>query len=208
VLVVDQFEEVFTACADEGERARFAAELVAAIRKAERTLLVVLALRADFYGRCGAYPELSQLLAANHVLVSPMTREELRQAIERPAGRVGVRLEPGLVERLLGDCAGEPGALPLLSTALAELWGERRGRDLRLADHERTGGVRGAVARLAEAAYGQLDGQGQVLARRILLRLVADDVRGTPVGRRVALRELDPSARTSAGSWTSWPGAG
>ena len=191
VLVLDQFEEVFTACADEVERARFAAELVRAIRDAEGTMLVVLALRADFYGRCGAYSELSALLAANHVLVSPMTRDELRQAIELPARRAGLGLEAGLVERLLADCEGEPGALPLLSTALVELWEERQGTLLRLAGHERTGGVRGAVARLAETAYGHLDAEQRAVARHILLRLVADDVRGTPVGRRVALQELD-----------------
>ena len=88
-------------------------------------------LRADFYGRCAAYPELARLLGANHVLVGPMQRDELRRAIELPAQRAGLRVEPELVDRLLADVEGEPGALPLLSTALLELWQERDGRRLR-----------------------------------------------------------------------------
>jgi WD40 repeat protein len=96
-----------------------------------------------------------------------------------------------LVERLLADCEGESGALPLLSTALAELWRERDGRHLRLAGYERTAGVRGAVARLAEEAYGRLDPEQRAVARRILLRLAGDEVQGVPVGRRVPLAELD-----------------
>ena len=197
VLVVDQFEELFTTCPDERERAQFIAELVAGTHTVEGTdtsegaTLVLLAVRADFYGRCGAYPDLSAALGAGHVLLSPMTRDELRQAIELPAERVGLRLEPGLVERLLADCEGESGALPLLSTALAESWRERDGRHLRLAGYERTGGVRGAVARLAEEAYGRLGPEQRAVARRILLRLAGDDVQGVPVGRRVPLAELD-----------------
>jgi WD40 repeat protein len=188
LLVVDQFEEVFTACADERERSAFIEALVGAAR-AEKG--VVLAVRADFYGRCAAYPSLSGMLGANHVLVGPMARDELSCAIELPARRAGLRLEPGLADRLLADCEGEPGALPLLSTALLELWQQRDGRDLRLAGYERTGGVRGAVARLAESAYARLDREQRMVARRILLRLAGEDVQGALVRRRVAVEELD-----------------
>ena len=117
---------------------------------------VVLAVRADFYGRCGEHRDLGQMLGANHVLVGPMRRDELRRAIERSARAGGLRVEPELVDRLLADVEAEPGALPLLSTALLELWERRDGRHLRLAAYERTGGVRGAVARLAEGTYAQL----------------------------------------------------
>ena len=82
----------------------------------------MLTIRADQYGRCAAYPELSELLAADHVLVAPMRRDELRDAVERPALRVGLRVEPALADALVADVEGEPGALPLLSTALLELW--------------------------------------------------------------------------------------
>ena len=155
LIAVDQFDEAFTLCADEGERAAFVDALVGSAGGSGS--VVVLALRAEFYGRCAAYPELARLLGANHVLVGPMQRDELRRAIELPAQRAGLRVERELVERLLADAADEPGALPLLSSALFELWQQRDGRHLRLAAYERTGGVRGAVARLAEAAYDRLD---------------------------------------------------
>ena len=111
----------------------------------------------------------SRLLAAHHVLVSAMRRDELRRAVERPAQRAGLRVEPELTDALVGDVEHEPGALPMLSTALLELWQRRDGRRLRLATYEATGGVRGAVARHAEDAFARLDRGQQALARRVLL---------------------------------------
>ena len=157
MLVVDQFEELFTACQDEQERREFVDALVRAAGDPERGSVVVLAVRADFYGRCATYPELARLLGANHVLVGAMSRDELRRAIERPAQRVGLRVEPELADALLADVDGQPGALPLLSTALLELWRQRDGRRLRLQAYTRSGGVHGAVARLAEEAFLALD---------------------------------------------------
>jgi WD40 repeat protein len=183
LLAVDQFEELFTACRDEEERADFVDALV----RTDAT--VVIAVRADFYGRCAAYPELSRLVGANHVLVGPMTRDELRRAIERPAERVGLSVEPELVDTLLRDVEDQPGALPLLSTALLELWRSRDGRHLRLAAYARSGGVQGAVARLAEDAYLALD---QTAVRRLLLRLCDESPGGAIVRRRVALDRLEP----------------
>ena len=88
----------------------------------------MVALRADFYGRFAAYPGLAELLGANQVLVGPMQASELRRAVELPAHRVGLRVEPELADALVDDVEGEPGALPLLSTALLELWQKRRGQ--------------------------------------------------------------------------------
>jgi WD40 repeat protein len=188
LLVIDQFEEVFTLCRDEHERAEFAGALVAA---AASDAAVVVAVRADFYARCAAYPELARLLAANHVLVGPMRHDELRRAIELPAERAGLSVERELVNRLVADVEREPGALPLLSTALLELWQRREGRSLALAAYEATGGVSSAVARLAEAAYGSLSPGQRDIARRILLRLTGDDAGAGAVRRRVALEELE-----------------
>ena len=188
VLAVDQFEELFTACQDEAEREEFVAALVRAARRGRG--VVVLAVRADFYGRCAAYPELSRLLGANHVLVGPMSRDELQRAIERPAQRVGLSVEPELVEALLTDVEGRPGALPLLSTALLELWRRRDGSRLRLAAYARSGGVQGAVARLAEDVFMQLDPAQQAEARKLLLRLADEDESGAIVRRRIGLSEL------------------
>ena len=161
IVAVDQFEEAFTACRDTAERAAFVDALVACARDAHRRTLVLVAVRADFYGHCARFPELSRLLGANQVLVGPMRRHELRRAIELPARRTGLRVEPELVDALLADVEGEPGALPLLSTALLELWQRRDGRRLTLSAYARTGGVHGAVARLAEGAYGRLSADEQ-----------------------------------------------
>jgi DNA-binding SARP family transcriptional activator/WD40 repeat protein len=190
VIAVDQFEEVFTACGDESERAAFVDALVARTRDPRHSALVLIAVRADFYGRCAAYPELSRLLGANHVLVGPMRRDELRRAIEQPARRAGLRVEPDLLDALIADVEGEPGALPLLSTALLELWQYRDGRRLRLSAYEHTGGVDGAVARLAESAYARLEPERRELARRIFMRLAGEGERETVVRQRIPLAEL------------------
>ena len=146
MLVVDQFEEVFVACRDEAEREAFLDALVEGAADPDERLVVVLAIRADFYGRCAEHAELSTLVSANQVLVGPMRRDELRRAIELPARRAGLRVEPRLVAALVGDVAGEPGGLPLLSAALLELWQRRDGRTLRLpslrAHRRRRGGGR------------------------------------------------------------------
>ena len=190
VVAVDQFEELFTLCHDEAERAAFVDELVAQARDVRRRVLVLVAVRADFYGRCAVYPELSQLLGANHVLVGPMRRDELRRAIELPARRAGLTVDSDVVDALIADVEGEPGGLPLLSSALLELWQRRDGRRLRMSAYEHTGGVQGAIARLAENAYARLEPAHQETARRILLRL-ADHGDGEAVRRRVELAELD-----------------
>src|SRR5205085_938899 len=136
----------------------------------------------------------ARLVSANHVLVGPMTRAELRRAIELPAQRAGLELEPGLADRLLDDARDVPGALPLLSSALVALWQRRDGRTLRLSGYDASGGLRGAVARLAEQAYVRLDPATQTSARRTLLRLVADDGHGRPVRRRVPLADVQGAA--------------
>jgi WD40 repeat protein/DNA-binding SARP family transcriptional activator len=191
LLAVDQFEETFTACEDERERAAFVAELVDAGRDPGGRYVVVLALRADFYGRCAAYPRLAGMLAASNVLVRSLQRDELRSAVEMPAQRAGLRIEPELVDALVDDVADEPGGLPLLSTALLELWQHRDGRRLRHASYERMGGVHGAVARLAEEAYGQLGAGQQEIARDVLMRLVGAGEGDAIERRRVALEELE-----------------
>src|SRR5215211_2943882 len=192
LLAVDQFEETFTACRDEAERAAFLDALVEGAADQDERLVIVLAIRADFYGRCAEHAELSTLVSANQVLVGPMRRDELRRAIELPARRAGLRVEPRLVAALVGDVVGEPGGLPLLSAALLELWQRREGRTLRHRAYESTGGVDGAVARLAESAYERLSEDERHRARPLLLRLAGDDDAATAfVRRRVPLDELE-----------------
>ena len=195
VLAVDQLEEAFVACRDEGERAAFMDALVRSARDPRRRAVVLVAVRADFYGRCAAYPELWRLLGANQTPVGPMRRDELRSAIELPARHAGLEVEPDLTHALIDDVEGEPGALPLLSTCLLELWQRRDGRVLRLAAYQESGGVHAAVARLAEGAYGRLDDDGRRMARGVLLRLAGEGEGEAVVRARVALEEFGDDAR-------------
>jgi WD40 repeat protein/DNA-binding SARP family transcriptional activator len=190
VLAVDQLEEIFTACRDQGERVAFAEALATLAADGSQRVLVVLGIRADFYGHCAEYPELSGQMSANNLLVGPMRRDELRRAIELPVRRAGLHVEPPLVSALVGDVAEEPGGLPLLSTTLVELWEDRSGRTLRKASYDASGGVNGAVARLAERAYLRLTGPQRERARATLLRLTDAD-QPAPVRRRVPLAELE-----------------
>jgi WD40 repeat protein/class 3 adenylate cyclase len=193
VIVVDQFEEVFNATRDEAERQAF----IDLLTTERARLKVVVAIRADHYGHCAAYPALARLIGTNQVLVGPLTRAELAAVVEHPAQRVGLRVEPELTAALLDDIGDEPGTLPLLSTALLELWQARdRGR-LTLAAYHQTGGVRGAVARLAEAAYGSLDDEQRLVARSIFLRLAGRSEGEGVVRRQVPLAELDAESDTS-----------
>jgi len=189
VVAVDQLEELFTICTDDAERTAFVASLTEAALDPDRRVVVGISLRADFYGRCAAYPGFAQLLSRNHVLVGAMERDELSRAIELPTERAGLQVERPLVEALVSDIIGEPGGLPLLSATLLELWRLREGNVLRLDDYRRSGGVRGAVARLAEDVYGRLSEQDQALARSIMLRLAAGD-EAAVVRRRVPVAEF------------------
>jgi DNA-binding SARP family transcriptional activator/WD40 repeat protein len=190
VIAVDQLEELFTLCEQETERAAFAGRLAAAAGDPGRRALVIVALRADFYGRLASYPPLAALVSASHVLAGPMDRGELARAIEQPATRAGLEAERPLVEALVSDVAGEPGGLPLLSTTLLQLWRTRDGRTLRYGSYRASGGVRGAVARLAEDAYTQLGERERPIARGLLLRLASGE-NGTLTRRRVPLAELE-----------------
>lgn len=191
VVAVDQFEELFTTCNEEAERRTFVDALLACTRHPGRRTVLLIAIRADYYGHCAAYPELARLLAANQVLVGPMRRAELRRAIELPAQRAGLHVEPALVEALVGDLGAESGALPLLSSALLEQWQRRDGETLRMGTYERTGGVSGAVARLAERAYSRLEPEGRELARLMFLRLAGEGRGDAVVRERVPLSDFD-----------------
>ena len=191
LLVIDQFEEVFSACSDAAERAAFLDAITDAGSASDGTTTIVIAMRADFYGRCAEHRALASLLASDQILIGPMDGEELRRAIELPAQRASLTVEEELVDSLVSDTVGQPGGLPLLSTALLELWTRRRDRTLRLDDYMRAGGVEGAVARLAEEAFGRLDCDGQAAAKRILLRLAAPGGTAEVVRRRAPLSEFD-----------------
>ncbi len=178
LLVVDQFEELFTLCRSEQEQFAFVQNLTSAACQAGGTAAVVIVLRADFYAHCARFDLLRQFLAQHQEYIGPMTIEELRCAIEEPARRGHWNFDSGLVDLLLHDVGAdaghtpEPGALPLLSHALLATWQRRRGRTLTLSGYTASGGVRGAIAETAESVfYDQLDREQRQIARQIFLRL-------------------------------------
>jgi WD40 repeat protein/class 3 adenylate cyclase len=196
LILVDQFEEVFTLCRDEEERQAFVDRLLDA---AEQGARVIVVLRADFYGHCAAYGRLAAALEDHQALIGPMTEEELRRAIERPAEQAGLVLEPGLAEGILHDIVGEPGALPLLSHSLLETWKRRSDRMLTLLGYLQSGGVRGAIAKTAETVYREaLTPEQQTLARNIFLRLTELGEGTEDTRRRVRLGELTPRPEQAA----------
>ncbi len=192
LLFVDQFEELFTQCAEGPERCRAQAEqFVANLADAVQLggwIRVLITLRADFLDRCLAFPELRRLLEDRQVLLGPMDEPALREAIMRPAQEVGALFEKGLVRVILRDVGDEPGQLPLLEHALHELWLARRGPWLTLDAYEISGGVQGALNRRAQSTYDGLDEEQQRIARNIFLRLTALG-EGVADTRRRARRE-------------------
>jgi WD40 repeat protein/DNA-binding SARP family transcriptional activator len=199
VLVVDQFEEAWTACADAGERAAFL-DTIAEIVESDSHVTVVLVVRADYVGELADQPVLARALADATVLVGAPSEAEVRRAVEHPAQRAGLHLEVGLADALVSDAGDEPGSLPLLSTALTELWEQRDGRRLTLAAYVSAGGIRGAVARIAERAHDALDAADQAAARILLLRLAGPGEGDAATRRRVPLAELAalPDSRARA----------
>ena len=171
LLVVDQFEQLFTRCENEGERQAFITALRAAASPGQDPgsvpgALVVLGVRADFEVRCASYPELAGVVQDRYLLPA-MTGRQLRRAITGPARMAGSQVDDELAQVLLAEVRarrpGDAGAgvLPLLSHALDQAWRSRAGEALTLADYERTGGIEAAVAASAERAYGQLTAAGR-----------------------------------------------
>ncbi len=190
LLVVDQFEEVFTQCAA-ADREWLVRALTAAANADNSRVRVVIGVRADFYGHCGRYPDLIAALHGSQVLVGPMSADELRLAITEPAARAGATVEMALVVRLVADVTGRASALPLVSHALVETWRRRRGMTLSLAGYEQAGGVEHAIARTAEEVFGALSAEGRRDARAVLLRLIALGEGTEDTRRRVRRHELE-----------------
>lgn len=182
VVVVDQCEEISALPAPERTMVLDGLAGLAG----DRQLLVVL--RADHLASLTEHEGFARLVERNLVLVTSPSEADLREMIEGPANQAGLLLEPGLVELLLSDVAGQPGALPLLSHALRATWERREGRTLTVSGYRATGGVRGAVAHSAEEVYLALDDRGRYLLRELMLRLVAHGGDGEPTRVRLPRR--------------------
>jgi WD40 repeat protein/transcriptional regulator with XRE-family HTH domain len=199
LLVVDQFEELFTLCRSEIEQSAFVENLLTAALQPNGVAIVIIVLRADFYAYCARFDLLRQALSKHQEFIGPMITSELRCAIEAPALRGHWELEQGLTELLLHDVgadaghAPEPGALPLLSHALLSTWQRRRGHRLTLSGYTASGGIHGSIAETAEAVFqDQLDPEQRMIARQIFLRLteLGDDTTTADTRRRVSFDEL------------------
>lgn len=189
VIAVDQLEEIFAEDIPPDARSVFFDEVERAAADPANRALVLVTVRADFYGRFADHPRTADRLSESQVFARSLDRAELARAIEVPASRTGLEVEPRLVDALVAETAGVAGVLPLLQTTLLQLWGMRDGRALRYDSYRAIGGLRGAVARLAEETFEKLSPEDQVLARRIMLRLAGGED-GALVRRRVPLTEL------------------
>jgi WD40 repeat protein/DNA-binding SARP family transcriptional activator len=192
LLVVDQFEELYTLCPEAEQRRHFMDELLIAVEKASQRrdgcFVSLLTLRADFMGQALAYRPFADVLQNGSLLMGPMNREEMRLAIEKPAEMHGVGFESGLVERILDDVGEEPGNLPLLEFALSLLWERENYGWQTHAAYEEIGRVEGALASYADQVYAGLEEGEWERARRIFMQLVRPG-KGTEDTRRVATRD-------------------
>ena len=190
LLVIDQFEELFSLSDSEEQRTLFLKSLWRAIVEPNSHFRLIITLRADFYDRPLMYPGFGDLMRKRTDVVLPLSLEELQRAIVEPALHVGVDLEPGLVTAIVTDLSEQPGALPLLQYALTELFERRQGRVLRLETYHEIGGALGALAQRADELYQGLDEAGKAAAPQLLLRLVAVGDGDDLLRRRMARAEL------------------
>jgi WD40 repeat protein len=218
LILVDQFEELFTMCMDEQERRTFVAALNAAAHSpvpregpqltSAVATVVVLVLRADFYPQASRYPEVAAALQNSQFVVGPLTEDELRRAIAEPATKANLQLDEGLVELLIRDASSgsalpgavqsQAGSLPLLSHALLSTWQRAERGRMTTRGYLATGGIRGAVAETAETVYGDLSARQQALAQRMFLRLVNLGDDSTVSRRKVVRGELESTGGSAA----------
>jgi energy-coupling factor transporter ATP-binding protein EcfA2 len=199
LLIIDQFEEVFTLCRGsqaERDRHRFFNSLLTATQEAADCLSIVVVMRADFFGKCSLYNGLAEKFEQNLVTVTPLTYEQIKASVVKPAQKAGLVCEPNLVYNILLDVVGSPGELPLLQYTLLELWRHRQPdpnggpAHLTLDAYTALGGVRGTLQKRADEIFYSLSLEEQQVARRIFLALTqfgdgTDDTR-----RRILKSEL------------------
>ena len=195
VIVVDQFEELFTQSEDPDE---FIDALVRAVTDRHSGIKVIATMRADFYDRPLEHSDLGELLRLGTEVMTPMTPEELERAITRPARNEGVEFEAGAVARITSDMAGQSAALPLMQHVLTEMFDARTGATITADSYGELGGVAGALARRADALYADLEPGGQRGARDLFLRLVTVQEGSADTRRRALTKELREAAGPQA----------
>jgi basic membrane lipoprotein Med (substrate-binding protein (PBP1-ABC) superfamily)/DNA-binding SARP family transcriptional activator len=173
LLVVDQFEELFTLVDDEETRARFLDQLIPALDDPHGRIVVVVTLRSDFYGQPLVYPRLGARLGEGVINVVPLLPDELESAAQQPLAQANIGFQPALLATLLADVVGQPGALPLFQFSLTELFDRRIDDTLTLDIYREMGGVEGAITRTADDIYDRLEDKEKAAAKQLFLRLIA-----------------------------------
>ena len=191
VLLIDQFEELFTLVEEEAVREQFLQGLVTAVLDPRSRLRIILTLRADFTDRPLQYVDFGELLQQRLALILPLTPDELTRAIAQPVENLGMSLSPELVATIIQDVGSQPGMLPLLQYALTELFAQRQGQVIKLEEYRATGGVTGALASRADEIFNQLSAAEQAATRQLFLRLVTLGEGVEDTRRRVPLTELE-----------------
>ncbi|WP_336407108.1 nSTAND1 domain-containing NTPase [Crocosphaera watsonii] len=196
LLFADQFEELYTLCPDSKTQKSFLEILISNFSKDESLGLsaisnlspvLVTTMRADFLGNALSYPDFADLLRKNDTKIKSMNRQELTEVIDKPAHKLGVKFESGLVERILNDIESQPGNLPLLEFALTELWNQGNSKQLTHQTYEEIGQVEGALARHADEKYKSITEVEKEKIRRIFIQLVRPG-EGTEDTRRIAVK--------------------
>jgi WD40 repeat protein len=204
LVVIDQFEELFTLVTDEGIRARFLTALAVAATDPRSRVRVIVTLRADYYDRPLSYRRFGTLLAERTIALTPLTVEELERAIRGPAEGVGVRMDAPLLADIVAEVVDQPAALPLLQYALTELFDNRQEQTLTRRAYREIGGLSGALGKRAEDIYTQSTQAGKYAIQQLFLRLITLGNDGNEDVRRRALRaelgslEVDRGAMESA----------
>lgn len=197
VMVIDQFEEVFTLCHDKTLLEHFINNLMRLVASNTHPHRIVLTLRSDYEEQLPRLESVYPLLRENRVQVTPLSASDLRDAIEKPAENIGLKFEKGIVEKLVKEIVGEPAGLPLLQFTLLQLWNRRRRNRITWDVYERLGGPRQALTKTADEFYEDLIPEEQVVTRKVLLRL-AWAAEGIQVLRdRVRRRELHAEVGSS-----------
>ncbi|WP_348257385.1 hypothetical protein [Leptolyngbya sp. AS-A6] len=190
VLVIDQFEEIFTLCPDK-VRDIFIENLVALVQASSSPKnYLILTMRSDFETQVAKLPQFWALFEASHARVLPLDAGELREAIEAPAEQVGLKFEAGVVDQLIADVLGEPAALPLLQFMLLRLWEHRDRNRVTYHAYRQLGGGRGALAHSADEFYTNLIPEDQETAKRILLKMVRPSTGLEVTNNRIRQQEL------------------
>lgn len=190
VLVIDQFEELFTQVESEGVRTHVLKLITKAVSDRRSRLRVIITIRADFYDRPLLYSGFGDLVRQSTEVVLPMTHDELEQAIVGPPARLGIKLDKRLVSAIIHEVGEQPGALPLLQYALTDLFERGNTSTLTFSHYHITGGVTGALARRAEELYEGLAPAAQTAARHLFLRLVSVSENTDDTRRRVLWDEV------------------